>query len=278
MKFIASFLVTIFGVAGLYAQSDLRKLVDTEHAFAQLAADKDTRTAFLANMSDDALIFNPDATKAKPFWEARAANKSLLSWAPNYADISSNGILGYTTGNWEYRAKGKDDTPAAFGEFITLWLRQPDGRYKFVIDIGVGHPKPERYSTEWVTSTPRKSERKARSRPTNDAETEFYQLVAAKGIAKAYERFADENIRSYREDKLPFLGKKNVIKLLKAYKSEYSFAKRSSSFRSDDISYNLNTYTKTQGGKVVEKGNFLQIWKFYDGRWHIVLDIFKPVP
>ena len=278
MKLIASFLVIILGAIGLFAQSDLQKLVDTEHAFAQLAADKDTRTAFLANMSDDALIFNPDTTRAKPFWEGRTANKSLLSWAPNYADISRNGILGYTTGNWEFRAKGKDDAPSAFGDFITLWLRQPDGKYKFVIDIGVGHPKPDRYSTEWSTSTPRKIEQKATSKPTNDAESEFYRLAAAKGVVNAYKRFADENIRSYREDRLPFLGKKNVIKLLKADRAEYSFAKRSSSFRSDDISYNLNTYTKTQGGKVVEKGNFLQIWKFYSGRWHIVLDIFKPVP
>lgn len=277
MKFIASFFVIIFVAVGFFAQSDLQKLVDTEHAFAQLAADKDTRTAFLANMSDDALIFNPDTTSAKPFWQARAANKSLLSWAPNYADISSNGMLGYTTGNWEYRAKGKDDSPAAFGDFITLWLRQRDGTYKFVMDIGVGHSKPEKYSAEWTTSVPRKSEQNARSKPTADAETEFYKLAAARGVAKAYETFADKNIRSYREEKLPFLGKKNVVTLLRSDKAEYSFAKRSSSFRSDDISYNLNTYIKTKGGKILEKGNFLQIWKFYDGKWRIVLDIFKPV-
>jgi ketosteroid isomerase-like protein len=277
MKLIASFLIIVFGAAGLLAQSDLQKLVDTEHAFAQKAEESGTKAAFLANMTDDALVFNPDAVNGKAYWNARGESKGLLSWAPNYADISGNGILGYTTGNWEYRPKGEEDTPSAFGDFITLWLRQPDGRYKFVVDIGVGHPKPERYSTDWTTAMPGKSGQKTSSKPTNDAEGEFYQLAAAKRVAKAYENFADKNIRSYREDKLPFLGKKNVIKLLKTDKAEYSFAKRSSSFRSDNISYNLNTYTKTQDGKVVEKGNFLLIWKFYGGKWHIVLDIFKPV-
>ena len=276
MRSFVCLIICIFCCFECFAQSDLQKLVATEHAFAQLAADKDTRTAFLANMSDDALVFTPDRTNAKPYWEARTVTKSLLSWAPNYADISSNGILGYTTGNWEYRAKGKDDVPSAFGDFITLWLRQPDGKYKFVIDIGVGHPKPERYSTEWTTFAPVASGKKEKFKPTADAATEFYELAAAKGIAKAYEVYADENIRSYREDKLPILGKKSVLKILKSDKAEFAFAKRSSTFSSDDISYNLNTYTRTKGGKV-EKGNFLQIWKFYGGKWHIVLDIFKPV-
>ena len=133
------------------AQSDIQKLVDTEHAFAAAAAAKGTRSAFLEYLADDGLVFTPDSTNGKAFWTARTTSPSLLSWAPNYADISSNGILGYTTGNWEYRAKGKDDAPGAFGDFITLWLRQPDGRYRFVVDIGVSHDKPEKYSTEWTT-------------------------------------------------------------------------------------------------------------------------------
>src|SRR5436190_10156451 len=258
MKLIASLLIIFLATAALLAQNDLQKLVDTEHAFAQLAADKDTRTAFLANISDDALIFNPDATSAKPFWEARAANKSLLLWAPNYADISSNGTLGYTTGNWEFRAKGKDDSPGAFGDFITLWRRQPDSRYKFVIDIGVGHSKPVRYSAEWTTARSSKPARKTTPKAIAGATIEFYRLAEAKGVAKAYEKFADEDIRSYREDKFPFLGKNSVMTMLKRDNAVYSFDKPGSQFSSEDMSYNLNKYTKTQAGKIVEKGNFLQ--------------------
>ena len=76
---------------------------------------------------------------------------------------------------------------------------------------------------------------------------------------------------------MPILGKNEALKLLKADKAEFVFAKRSSTFTSENISYNLNSYTRTLAGKIVEKGNFLQIWKFYSGKWHIVLDIFKPL-
>lgn len=275
MQKVTCLILCLVCCLGCLAQTDLQKMVDAEHAFAQLAADKDIRTAFLANMTADAVIFNPEQTNAKTFWEARKPNGRLLSWAPNFADISSNGILGYTTGNWEWRAKGKDDTPTAFGDFITLWLRQPDGKYKWVVDIGVTHDKPEKYSTEWTTT--KLAGKDTKTTPTGDFATEFYQLTAAKGLTKAYEKFADDNVRSYREERLPILGKATTLKMLKADKSEFSFAKRSTIFTAEDISYNLNTYTKTLAGKVVEKGNLLQIWKFHSGKWHIVLDIFKPV-
>lgn len=277
MRVIVCFIICIFCSFGCLAQSDLEKMVGAEHAFAQMAAEKDTRTAFLAYMTDDALAFVPEQTNAKAFWEARKPGNSLLSWAPNFADISSNGILGYTMGNWEFRAKGKDDTPSAFGDFITLWLRQPDGKYKWVVDIGVTHAKPEKYSADWITAPPIKSQNNSSNIPTSNPAEEFYHLVAAKGVAKAYEAYADDNIRSYREERIPILGKGRVLKMLRSDKAVIAFAKRSTAFASGDISYNLTHYTRTLGDKI-EKGNFLQIWKFYSGKWHIVLDVFKLVP
>src|SRR4051812_25322054 len=109
MKFAASLLLSIALAPLIHAQSDLQKMIESEHGFAQIAAEKGTKAAFLANMADDALVFGPDRQRAKEVWTARKENPALLSWAPNYADISANGLLGYTTGNWEFRPKGKDD-------------------------------------------------------------------------------------------------------------------------------------------------------------------------
>ena len=107
--------------------------------------------------------------------------------------------------------------------------------------------------------------------------TEFYQAAAAKGLVKAYKSFAADNIRSYREGKPPILGKKNALSELERDKSAVIFTKRSTTFTADNISYSLNTYTKTRDGKEVEKGNVLLVWKFFNGRWQIVLDVFKSV-
>lgn len=278
MKYIHILVLVLLTAFTAVGQSDLQKMVDTEHTFAQMAAEKGTRAAFLENLADDGFVFVTDKTNGKIFWTARAPAMSLLSWAPNYADISSNGTLGYTTGNWEFRAKGKDDTPSAFGDFITLWLRQPSGKYKFVIDIGIGHAKPEKYSAEWTTSDDKIPDKNGNDRASADFGMAFYQLVTAKGLNKAYEMYAADNIRAYREDKLPILGKKNLKSVTASDKSTVIFANRGVFFSSADLAYMTNTYTKLDGEKIVEKGNFMQIWKLSSGKWQIVLDIFKPVP
>lgn len=252
----------------------LQKLVDTENAFAKMAADKNTRDAFLAYMADTAVVFNPEMTHAKPYWTDRKANDSLLSWAPNFADISSNGVMGYTTGNWEWRENRTGAAPSAFGDFVTVWLKQNGGVYKWVIDIGVTHDKPAAYSTEWKTPEVNVS----KTDPTGEFATDFYQTATARGATKAYENFASDDIRSYREGKLPILGRKAALAEWKAEKAQIAFAKLSTALNAGDLGYILNTYTKIKDGKEVEKGNYLQIWKFYDGKWHIVLDVFKPVP
>lgn len=277
MKLSHTVLLCLCSVLAVAGQTDLQKLVDAEHAFARFAAEKGTKAAFLANMTPDALIFSPDKANALEYWTARQSNASLLSWAPNYADISANGILGYTTGNWEFRAKGKNDQPSAFGDFITIWLRQPDGKYKWVVDIGVDHDKPAKYSTEWATATEAKDPNSKNSSAADNA-NRFFEAAAHDKVKKAYEQFAADDIRLYRENKLPFIGKKEAMRAVSSEKGHLKLLNRSSFFGSADLSYMISSYERKVNGKIVQRGNFMQIWKFKGGRWQIVLDVFKPVP
>ena len=278
MRFLATFVVTVLCSSFLFAQGDIQKLVDTEHAFAQFAEENGTKKAFLAFLADDGLVFVPERTNGVEYWTARAPNASLLSWAPNYADISSNGILGYTTGNWEFRPKGKMDSPSAFGEFITLWLRRPNGTYKFIVDIGVNHDRPVKYATEWTTSDEKIKDLNANNSSPADVSNGFLQTAEQVGLAKAYSLFGASELRMFREGKAPIIGLKEVLKSLRGSKSTVLFARKSTFFGSGDISYNLGTYTLSEGGKAIQKGNSMQIWKVIRGNWRIVLDILKPVP
>ena len=278
MRVFAAFIITILCSSFLVGQTDIQKLVDTEHAFAQYAEENGTRKAFLEFLAEDGLVFVPDRANGVEYWFARAPNASLLSWAPNYADISSNRILGYTTGNWEFRAKGKTDAPSAFGEFITVWLRLPNGKYKFIVDIGVSHDKPVKYSTEWTTHAVKVKEANANNSSPADVSNGFLQTAEESGLSKAYRTFADPELRMFREGKAPIVGLRDALRSLKGSTSAVRFARKSTFFGSGDISYNLGTYTMSEGGKVIEKGNSMQIWKLIRGNWRIVLDILKPVP
>jgi ketosteroid isomerase-like protein len=249
------------------AQSAVQKIVDTERAFARMAADKDTRSAFLAYMMDDAWVFSPDATKAKPAWEARKTPTALLEWAPNFADAAVDGSFGYTTGNWQWHAKRGDDA-TAFGEFNTVWLKQPDGTYKWLVDIGISHDKPAEYSTKFTPAGPTGG----RHPSPPDFEIRTFDEQAAKDAQTAYGTFASEDIRMFREGKMPFLGAKSAKSVISG---TITFGEPIEKRRAEDMVFLVRPYAIG-----TEKGNQLQVWK-YDHKlagWVIVLDVLDPIP
>lgn len=277
MKAVVSALLLLLLSSFAFAQSELQKMTDTERAFAALAAEKGTKTAFLANLADDGVLFLPEKVNGKEYWNSRAESKGLLSWVPNYADISSNGALGYTTGNWEFRPGGKGDTPTAFGDFVTLWQRTPAGTYKFIVDIGVGHDRPAKYSE---TTAPPSYPQDPNAKNTSAAETasRFFETINTSGLNAAYKLYAADKIRVYREGSAPMLGKDKLLKYIGRRRTSTTLTKRSVFFGAADLAYITNTYSRTQPDGKTEKGNFVQIWKLVNGRWQVVLDIFKPLP
>ncbi len=64
-----------------------------------------------------------------------------LGWKPLRAEVAASGDLGYTFGAFAYYTKtlfGKDTI--FYGNYVTVWRRQPDGKWKFVVDGGTDTP------------------------------------------------------------------------------------------------------------------------------------------
>src|SRR4029078_6758098 len=83
--------------------------------------------------------------------------------------------------------------------------------YKWVVDMGVGHPKPDKYSTDWVTSAIKTRDPNAGRSSAADAASGFLKEATHGSAKKAYEAFAASEIRLYREGSSPFLGKKAAL-------------------------------------------------------------------
>ncbi|HRH46315.1 MAG TPA: hypothetical protein PKY82_32015, partial [Pyrinomonadaceae bacterium] len=60
MKITLAIFIFISAISQIFAQSDLNKMVETEKAFAKMAAEKNTRAAFLEFSADDGIQFNPN--------------------------------------------------------------------------------------------------------------------------------------------------------------------------------------------------------------------------
>jgi hypothetical protein len=128
-------------VAQEKAKAPLQAMIDQERAFAKLADEKGTRDAFLEYLADESLLFTPGPTPGKLYYKNRPALPMKLRWAPEFADISAAGDLGYTSGPWEL-SRNATEPPSSFGHFNTLWRLQQDGSFRVEVDLGVPHDKP----------------------------------------------------------------------------------------------------------------------------------------
>ena len=103
-------------------------VIAAEIGFAQLAQTKGQWTAFRATATDDAVMFMPGPTRAQAWLKGRADPAVAVRWQPHQVWSSCDGSLAVTRGAWQ--------GPNASGFFTTIWQRQKDGGYKWVLDQG----------------------------------------------------------------------------------------------------------------------------------------------
>lgn len=116
-----------------------------DSAFADLGYRMGTAFAFSNTAAPDGVVFgNPQLVigphAIEGFLSGRGAESSL-SWHPVFAAVAGSRDLGYTIG--EYTSTGRGPTGAAvqrFGKYLTVWKRQPNGTWRFVVDGGNGSP------------------------------------------------------------------------------------------------------------------------------------------
>jgi ketosteroid isomerase-like protein len=279
MKKFLSLSVTIFTIIFAQAQEfpnkNLQSLVDAERAFADMAKDKNTRDAFLANLMDESISFSPGITKAKPFWENSKPGTDWLYWQPVYADISASGDFGYTTGPWHF-SKNKKETPTAFGEYITVWRKQADGKWKILIDAGINH---DRYNvdgheikTSGTISQPATPSVKSFKEELAAVEESFIK-EAPTDILKAYTHHASPEVKFYRQNKFPSVSVEEVCKTSDILNFTPAETIVSSSGDMGFTYGTVNIVKQDAGQQKTNNTNYLRIWKKENGVWKIVMDM-----
>jgi len=124
------------------------EMMATDKAFSVMSVAKGQHAAFLAYMTDDVRLFDGDHppivgknAAAKYYAEREKSDPTFkdqrLEWTPVEAEASPDGALGWTRGTWTFTLSKAGAEPMKLtGYYVTQWRRQPDGRYKFCLDIG----------------------------------------------------------------------------------------------------------------------------------------------
>ncbi len=274
MRVLLIIMVVVFGVYSVPSQKvlELERLVETEKAFAKASRDLGVRRAFLEFLAQDGIIFEPGPVNGREKWVAKPNTSALRAWNPVWADISSNGRIGYTTGDWEYFSDRKDANPVGFGQYITIWAKQADGKFKAALDIGNSHQKPPETQKAW--SSPQRTPGDAKPNVDN-----FFPITGIPDIAKYREMLADD-VRLYREGRFPAIGKDRSLDQIGSELKETKDVKviQTTCGGESDLMYCYGLIELTKANGTAQKGNLMRIWKARRGNWRIVIEIYTPIP
>lgn len=123
-----------------------QQILDTDRAFSALSKDKGTKEAFISYAADEVIKPSPNKQpvvgKAALIQSFEGSSQNFeLTWEPIKADV--DGDIGYTFGNYFLKTQTADlrDT-TLYGNYVSIWKRQPDGSWKYVLDTGNPTPGP----------------------------------------------------------------------------------------------------------------------------------------
>ena len=265
-------------------QSALQEMVKTEQAFSKMAEDKNVRDAFMAFIADDGLLFRPGAVNGKKWMTEHPVppsdKKPLLAWQPSFAGMAASGDMGFTTGPWEAKADIKDEKPSGYGHFVTVWKKQADGSWKFVVDLGISHPQSGGPQAHWEPEGMEKETFKpidvAVSRESLlNRDRKYSADVLGQGLAKTFSGYAAPDVRLYRSAGIPFIGREASAEAIAKTKGQVTWQPiASDTSRAGDLGYTHGTYEVADATKkVIEHGSYVRIWKKENGAWRIVMDV-----
>lgn len=117
------------------------EIMEADKEFSNFSIRNGQVAAFLEYAAPDVVLIKPNMhpivghERLQQHYAGRADSAFVLTWEPQYARVAKSGELGYTYGYWQFYLKSQPDSVEK-GTYATVWQRQPDGKWKFVLDLG----------------------------------------------------------------------------------------------------------------------------------------------
>jgi ketosteroid isomerase-like protein len=148
LKKVSLFIPTCFSVFLLFFSCNIEtktvkkslsadEIVNADIAFSDMSRQLGMKKAFLEYIDNDGVLLRPDhppiiGAEAIDFLSSINDTSYTLTWKPSRGEIAASGDFGFTFGIYELKTK---DT-AFKGTYVSIWKKQNDGAWKFVLDSG----------------------------------------------------------------------------------------------------------------------------------------------
>ncbi len=112
------------------------ELLDADRSFSKMSELQGMRKAYMEYIDSNGVLLRPNnfpVTGGDAVDLISQSNDSayIMTWEPKSASIAASGELGYTYGIYSYKLKKIDSV--LFGTYVTIWKKQPDGKWKFIL-------------------------------------------------------------------------------------------------------------------------------------------------
>ncbi len=264
------------------AQAAREAVITAETTFATQVAQQGMKAAFLANCAPTAFVVEDGKlANAQSTWLDRPAQPTRrLTWYPVLADVAQSGDLGYTTGPWTMLQNGQ---PQATGEYVTVWRKQPDGQWKFAVNMGIERigtapakaaavPQPRLQAGAATPST-------APAYVVLDVDRKFNEAELLKP-GETYQQYLSAEARLYRPG-LSMMQGAAAAANMKNMGERYFFAPTTGYLAAaGDLGYVVGDMRRPANAKHAEEtGTYLRIWRREAAAgWRLVAEVFNMVP
>lgn len=248
------------------AQPVLQSLLAAEHAFARDARQRGTGPAFVAVYHPEGLIFAPKPVPGGPYYAAKPQDGSQLLWGPAAAWASRGGDLGFTTGPWTWHP-GAGEPAQAQGWFVSVWVREGEGPWKLLWDLGTPNP-PEPRAPALLPDSGKAPAGRAPGPGTPEALLDVdraFAREAADSPKRAYAKYGSRELRLHRKGVFPAVGLQASLDLIQAVGASRTWTPEAGRVSaSGDLGCTRGT---------LPDGAYVRLWKREGQAWKLLLDV-----
>ncbi|MGG9971629.1 YybH family protein [Ferruginibacter sp. SUN002] len=114
-------------------------MVQADRDFSKMSEEKGWKAAYFEYIDSNGILLRPNT---KPIFGGEAIfyitqgedSTYSVTWDPQGSTIAQSGEIGYTYGI--YSLKSKNDSTVEYGTYVNVWKKQPDNKWKFVLNCG----------------------------------------------------------------------------------------------------------------------------------------------
>lgn len=123
-----------------------KEVLSTDRAFSAMSAEKGTNAAFLHYAATDAVKLQEGTFPVIGLNALRESFQSVsdsgfrLTWEPVKTEVSQSCDMAFTFGNYELEDFTRRQI--RYGNYVTIWRKQKDGSWRWVLDAGNSTPRP----------------------------------------------------------------------------------------------------------------------------------------